>query len=325
MKNMSWATKEELQPLYWEKELSLEEIAKLKGKHETTVLHWMKKFGIPRRPVGRKRAMQVEVVLTRKLLLAERLVLFQKVRSLHEQGLNQSDIGRILRIPRGTVQGWVVRGYKPGNEYATKTKIDRTKTREIAYLAGVVASDGSMGHYRAEWRISLQTTDEDFASEFQKTIKTITGKHAYVQRKRRRSHICDGVLFRDKKAPIIAKIASKELYEVLNNTEEYINRNPEAYIRGFADGDGSISKERRNYSKECVYYRIGLYNSDLKKLGKIKTLLHKIGIQSRLRPHNAGHKRQMYRLEIGKMNDVRKFMEKIGFSIKRKQQKWKEK
>lgn len=253
------------------------------------------------------------MISTRKLHLTERLAFYREARDLYKKAFNQCQITEKLGISRGTVQGWLTRGCKPGREYEPKTKVDITKVKEIAYLVGVVDSDGWLGQYERVCMVELQTTDEDFASEFKKAIKAITDKDAYISRKKRRSHIHNGVLFKDQKTPIVASICSRELYEVLRNPEEYINASPEAYIRGFADGDGTICRDGNG----C--YRIRLFNKDLVKLQTIRNLLSKIGIDSHIRAIN---RRTLYALEINKRTAVRKFVETIGFSIKRKQQKW---
>jgi intein-encoded DNA endonuclease-like protein len=43
---------EELRNLYWEKGLSIRQIGKLVGRSKEIVVRWMKRYGIPRRPVG---------------------------------------------------------------------------------------------------------------------------------------------------------------------------------------------------------------------------------------------------------------------------------
>jgi intein-encoded DNA endonuclease-like protein len=255
--------------------------------------------------------MEAQIVYVRKLPLTERLSLYEKAKSLHRKGFNLSEVSRILGIKQSTVEYWIGRGGKPGRELEPKIKVDKTKVKEIAYLAGVVHSDGWLTRYKRTYYITLQTTDEDFALEFKRAIKAVTGRDVKIYRKKRRWHIRNGVVFIDKKTPLVVQICSRELYEILSNPEEFIAKSPEDYIRGFADGDGTIFRDNDKYS------RIRLYNKNLERLERIRELLSKIGIDSHIRAINKG---ALYALEISKQLAIKKFMECIGFSIRRKQE-----
>jgi len=262
-----------------------------------------------RRQLYREYCKANQIMLQKDLPLNVRLSLYEKARNLAMQGLGVSAIAKILKVTHGAVSSWL-KGSKPDGLYAPRIKVDRTKVKEISYLAGVVDSDGWIGHHNNY--VTLQTTDEDFALEFSRAIKAVTGRYPQVTFKRKRARVLNGYRFEDKVSPIVVRIYSMELHSILSNPDVYINQCPQDYIRGFADGDGSITKGRSKY------YRIYLYNADLNKLERIRSLLERLGIDSHLNHHRTNNKRQIYAIVITKQGAVKAFMEKIGFSINRK-------
>jgi intein-encoded DNA endonuclease-like protein len=195
------------------------------------------------------------------------------------------------------------------------TTVDRKRLREIAYLAGVVDSDGWLRVNGEHYEVNLGSTDEDFINAFVEDVTAVTRKKPWVYKRNIKPHFHNGVLIKSNKPLIVATIVSKELYHTLKNSDNYVSQCPEAYIKGFADGDGSIRRK-------VWGFEIGFFNKDKVKLERVKWLLQKLGIEStniRLHCKATG----TYGFYITRRSEVTKYMQRIGFSIKRKMNVWK--
>jgi intein-encoded DNA endonuclease-like protein len=199
-----------------------------------------------------------------------------------------------------------------------ETIVDTSRCWDIAYLVGVIDSDGFLvkhGYHREIW---LASTDVDYIESFRKAIKNLTGKEVYVQRQICKPHLLNGRIVKSTKPVWQARIVCKRLYYLLASSENCINyifKHPEGYIRGFADGDGGIT-----YNKQHKI-RIFFCNKDKAKLERIKLLLNMLGIQTtstEVKPQRNG----VYVLWISKQSEVCKYMKKVGFTINRKNEVW---
>jgi intein-encoded DNA endonuclease-like protein len=259
---------------------------------------------------------ETDMISLRKMPLEARVNFYEKAINLNKEGFRPHEIARMLSLSPRVVCLWLRDERTPGNEYLPKVKVNKERIDEIAYLAGVIHSDGSIGRYKNRCHIALKATDDDFILEFKRALKAVTEQCPPTRIEKARTHIYNGKIFKNTKPVLCVGIVSKELYEILTNPEEYINKSPEAYIRGFADGDGTIYESLKN-EKGKVYRQlhIALYNKDLHKLEKIKRLLQQLSIQSSPIRKWAGN---VYALGIHKKSEVEKYMQKIGFSIERK-------
>jgi len=247
-----------------------------------------------------------EIIYTDNLPLEVRQKLWETARMLHNKGFNARRVSEIMRLPYGTVRDWLYHNVKPRGRNRNETKVDLTKTESIAYLAGVIHSDGWLCKHGRHYEVHLASKDLDFISAFVDAVNDLTGKRPKVTKR-----VFKGFNW----APLFhVCIVCKQLFNILKNPDDYIAKNPEAYIRGFADGDGSIRITKKGH------YMVLLYNNDLNKLKKIKMLLSNQGISSKIRARTGNR----YVLGIYRQADVKNFMEKIGFSIRRKQQIWRE-
>jgi intein-encoded DNA endonuclease-like protein len=245
----------------------------------------------------------------------ERLSLWRKAHDLRSKGYGPCQVARILGISYGTVEYWFLKGGIPNRDKEPRVKVDKAKRKEIAYLAGVIDSDGWISYDPSKrcYQIALQTTDLDFAEEFSKAITTVTGEEPKILKLKKRSHIYNGRIFRSRKPAVEVYFYSRELCEVLKQPDEYVETCPEEYIRGFADGDGTIYYDCNGH---C---HIRIFNKERYKLEKIQGLLSKLHIGSIIEVHDK--KTGLFALTINRLQDIAMFMEKIGFTINRKKNK----
>ena len=192
---------------------------------------------------------------------------------------------------------------------------NRCRRRElIAYLAGIVASDG---HLKKNYHcIQIATANREFAKKLQKILSHLTNKPIKLRR--------NGCW--------VIEVSDTTLYNLLVNSfrippgeksDKLIPPNisiPEeirAFIKGFCDGDSSIHTRRMRNKKVP---RIRIMSTSKTILGWIKNK-DDIGCSKPFKdiPHGFGTKMN-WRIEIYG-NNVRKFGEKIGYLHPEKRRK----
>lgn len=104
---------------------------------------------------------------------------------------------------------------------------------------------------------------------------------------------------------------------------------PREFLRGFFDAEGHVDVAVGNQ----FHLAVGAENSNKQLLSRAKQLLKSLGINSRIaRKRKAGSlktirgqtfamRRTSYALNIGKIDAIKLFAEKVGFSIPRKGRK----
>jgi intein-encoded DNA endonuclease-like protein len=119
-------------------------------------------------------------------------------------------------------------------------------------------------------------------------------------------------------------VSSKSLFQFLKEKnlslfKPIIERYPCLFIRGFADAEGCAYIDSH---KKYRYVGIKLYNGNLELLEFIKDLLLKLGIDSTLQTmHLKPPRKVYYSININRRESVRRFADKIGFTIQRKSNK----
>jgi len=113
----NWPSKEELEDLYWNKELSLPEIAEKFDVSSSTPIYWMKKYGIPRRSMSEalkgkpKPKDYVPPTKKRRIEISKK-----KLQKLYwEEGKSIKEMSRILGIDVSTI-------HKRMKEYGIKRR-----------------------------------------------------------------------------------------------------------------------------------------------------------------------------------------------------------
>ena len=265
--------------------------------------------------------------------LEERYEIRAVVRKLHEQGLSYNQIKQTIHqnygvlISKSTISYWL---RKLPNQ-PSKGKIDGRliklrKCPALAYVIGAVLGDGYVkkeGGYH--YAVVLSVKDYDFALEFGKCAAKA------LQRNKPYTPYWDRNLRR-----WTCRVWSKELYDLLskplqlNRLKQYIEcgkRCVAAFIRGFADAEGSVAKDEANYG------HIRLINTNHEILRYIRELLaEKFGILSKIYSRDVldrfsigrnerrykRKKTRIYVLHIYRKESIEKFRVNIGFSVRRK-------
>jgi len=209
-----------------------------------------------------------------------------KVRT-HTQSMNTSIIKKELREKQLT---------KPTRNYE---KLSPAK----AYILGVLCGDGHINNKGIKLEIRK---DLEFIEEFSKSLEEVYGiKYEYYHYKPKNSLILNAT----------SEIISKDLMrycnfktkkwhvprQILESKNEIIIG---YFLRGLFDSDGSAGLKQ----KSAI-----LYSTNLNGLKDVSKLLKKFNIK-----HSISEYKRYNIIGIYRKSNVKKFKEKIGFTIKRK-------
>jgi intein-encoded DNA endonuclease-like protein len=188
-----------------------------------------------------------------------RIKLFDEVNRLRRDGLTYGKIIEEIwqrygvRLTRSHVSYWIRGLHSPYNgRYVPSIELLRP-SEKLAYVIGVNVGDGYTNY--SDVRIGLKVKDREFATEFGRCLAKVLGRGPI---KPRYIYINDVGLY-------AVEVHSQTLYELLkkpvdfNKLKKYIEhckRCMAAFLRGFADSEGSVNK--RGY--------IIIYNTDYELL-----------------------------------------------------------
>jgi intein-encoded DNA endonuclease-like protein len=194
--------------------------------------------------------------------------LYDLVHTLRARGMSygriQENISASLgsHISKGLVSEWVRGIHEP---LGRVNEFNQTATLELAYVIGVVLSDGNINSRKYDREVLLSVTDREYAEEFRRCLGRVVS--GFSNTKVRRS---------DKRNRWIVQKRSILLYQFLRRPWsdfipfiEHDTKCTNAFLRGFYDGEGSISGRS-----------LTLYNTQLDLLTYIRDLLSKLKIET---------------------------------------------
>lgn len=257
------------------------------------------------------------MIKIRELSLDERLALYEKANTLHEQGLGRTRVAKLLGISDNTTSHWFHEGMKPGTicrysvEWFAQQKphsVNLEPSPTLFYITGVVLGDGCINadDYgpSTAFRIILGATEEKFAISFYNALKSIGLNPCFFSRVPKDPR---------RKKVYTAKGISKLLYHYLKNIDytsirDKMKKNPNlaiAFTRGFYESEGALEK--------CKYGR------DL-KMSNTKQALAKLvkGVLVDLGFHPTGWRiktREEYVLRLPR-REIDTFLQQINPAIK---------
>lgn len=180
----------------------------------------------------------------------------KKALNLYEEGYDQKQIGRMLKIKYGTIGSWVKKYGSPRHR-GPKSKVknedffDVIDTEEKAYFLGFIMADGCVSTYNNEWslKMGVSTIDKEIIEKLLKYLdanykikdkktKTPQGNPSYCSFVSITSrHLVESLM----KLGVIERKTSKEsMPNIANNLKRH-------FVRGFFDGDGitCITKNKK--------------------------------------------------------------------------------
>jgi intein-encoded DNA endonuclease-like protein len=231
-----------------------------------------------------------------------------------------------VRLSKSSISEWLRGIHNPYNGRRIPSLELLKPSEELEYVIGVKVGDGyayrrrrTIKGYNPVW-IGLKAKDKEFVEEFGRCLAKVLGRKQIRPR------------FRDDVGKYVVEVRSQTLYELLRKPVdlerlkkyiEHCERCIAAFLRGFADLEGSVNK--RGY--------IFILNTDLRLLTYIMDLLRRLGIEStgpRIhvrrgiiindpeRGKKYTHNKDCYRIYIRSRSSV-SFYKHVGFTIRRKQ------
>lgn len=185
------------------------------------------------------------------------------------------------------------------------TKEFSNLSSEKAYILGVLCGDGHINPSSIRFEIKF---DEEFIKRFSQCFDMVYGLYfPYKYYKKRDSFvlyvsseiICEDLLKYGKFGTLEWKVPE----EILNCNDEKIISN---FLRGIYDSEGSVAKSA-----------VTISSVSKKGIKGISYLLKKLGIKNKIRLY----RKKYYTLYIFRKERFKIYREKIGFTIKRKQER----
>jgi intein-encoded DNA endonuclease-like protein len=263
-----------------------------------------------------------------------RIKLFDEVNRLRRDGLTYKEIIEEIwrrygvRLSKSHISYWIHRTHSPYNgRYIPSIELLRP-SEELAYVIGVKVGDGYTYKIRRAVKgyskviIGLEVKDREFAVEFGRCLAKVLRREPIKPR------------YRNDVGKYVVEVRSQTLYELLKKPVdldrlkpyiEHCERCMAAFLRGFADSEGSVSED--GY--------ITISNTDYELLTYVKELLKRLGIESTgplprrllgktfcnpMTMKRYRHNKEVYYIYIRVISNTN-FYKNIGFTIKTKQRR----
>lgn len=256
--------------------------------------------------------------------LDRQIALYERVRELRAEGLSYGQIisevqrGFAIRLTKSCVAYWAKDQHNPlGRAHAFLP----TPTPDLAYVIGVKFGDGCVTDRMSNYlyKVRLQAKDREFVEEFDRCVSEILQipRHRLWQGAGRPEFIVEIGSY------LLARFLRKPLTQ-LRHFIEFDSRCSAAFLRGFFDSEGSVSKRKA----------VTAYNTKLDTLRYVQWLLRReFGIET-TGPHLTSRKGSQifrrgriyfrnsdcFKIYI-RMKSQRSFAKQIGFTIVRKRER----
>lgn len=228
-------------------------------------------------------------------------------------------------IKKGTIAGWIYRNKKPFEEKTLKRIPENSKllTKEKAYILGVLCGDGyiRIQNISAGYLVGLDVCDEEFADEFRRCLREVYGLLPSKKVRRRKS---TNFTTTPKPQYVINLLSKLVIQNLLSYSNSFKTKDWEiplkilkadleiksAFLRGLFDSEGTIRLKKKGHA--CLQICSGNKHS----LYIIREMLKKdfdINLKSK-------SQRNMLILVTERYKDIKNFSDKIGFSIRRKEE-----
>ncbi len=248
-----------------------------------------------------------------------RAELYERVKLLRQRGLSYSKIRQVLSEKYGFVPSKsLISEWSRGVHHplGSANRFVAEPNPELAYVIGVRFGDGSINRKGYNRRIRLQSVDPEFVVEFDRCLSVIlrSARHAlWEDNKRREVHV-------EARSVLLFNFLRQSFYD-LQEWIEHCHQCVSAFLRGFFDSEGSVSKNGELFA----------WNNDTALLGYVMRLLRKYFAIETTGPHLGKRKgseiqrrgktyvrnSDSYYMYV-RSKSIEKFMRCVGFVIRRK-------
>lgn len=248
-------SREELQKLYWQDDLSLEEIGKRFRVTGGSILYWMKNYGIPRKQSIWKLN---KLAKKRRIPIPKRKYLYNLY---WEKCLSTITIAKKFGVSQQLVYKWMKKlnlsTRKPHDWHYVD--VDLSATLTLAYVLGVLVGDGNLNKHE----VRLRALDKPFVESFHKALIELgfRPRKFTVDPDAEHPHMLYGVSGASKKfADWFRKLGMGGLRRfILQDKERTIS-----FLRGFYESEGFSN-------------RVGVCNTNKKLIEVVKEAIEKLG------------------------------------------------
>jgi intein-encoded DNA endonuclease-like protein len=266
-----------------------------------------------------------------------RIKLYDRVMALRQLGLSYNKIRDVIKqeygieLSRGQIHAWVRGLHSPYNGGRIPSLELLEPSEDLAYVIGAVCGDGCAKIERRVHKgyrqaiIRLNAKDKEFVEEFAIRIGRVLNRPPPKVRVQRLTGYYSGCYY-------CSEVASKTLYELLKKPVdlerlrkyiEHCDKCSAAFLRGFFDAEGSVTKTGSIYVGNSDYRLLKYVQSLLGRFEIVTTgpyLLHRRGSITHSNGKQYIRRRDVYYIYVKRSCNMR-FYEHIGFTIRRKQER----
>lgn len=183
----------------------------------------------------------------------------------------------------------------------------KSLTKEMAYIFGVLIGDG----YFLYCQFRLDTIDKEFRDYFSKIVEKWAGKSVREREFRNGKSYFYQSIFHSKEAYEFFTLLRENKLKFIDKILDSNDKIKTYFVKGFSDSEGSIAADHR---------LIRIYNTDKELLERVRNVLISLEFDPN-KMHIRLSTDKTYELGIKSSENIKLFYHKIGFTIKRKQER----
>lgn len=194
---------------------------------------------------------------------------------------------------------------KKVKKYAVNFHFFKTWSEEMAYVLGFIAADGNICHSGRAHVLHVACDDKDIIEKIKKVLDFQGPIHQKIRNNNKISYslrICDLVIFRD-----LQNLNVTERKSLTFNPPTIPKRLIRHFVRGYFDGDGSVSLRNSKYPSQLV---VDFYTASK----KMATFLHRIIkdvlrdiYQGKIQATTTNQKTKYYAIRVGHKAAIKLF------------------
>jgi intein-encoded DNA endonuclease-like protein len=255
-----------------------------------------------------------------------RIKLYDRVMALRQLGLSNNKIRHVIKqeygieLSRCQISGWVRGLHSPYNKGRIPSLELLEPSEDLAYVIGAFCGDGCAIEWRGHAIIWLNAKDKEFVEEFAIRMGRVLNRPPLK------------VGFKRQAGYYYIKVESKTLYELLKKPIdleklrkyiEHCDKCSAAFLRGFFDAEGCITKTGSIRVANTNYQLLKYIQSLLGRFGVVTTGPHLQSPRERIiqvKGKQYVQRHDVYEVYVKRSCNM-EFYKYIGFTIKRKQER----
>lgn len=215
------------------------------------------------------------------------------------QKLTYKQIGNLIHRSTASIQSKIrsLPYKKKAKKYMANYDFFKTWSEEMAYVLGFIAADGNICHSGRAHVLDISCDDRDIIEKIKKTLDYKGPIHEKIRIYNKISYslrICDPIIFND-----LQRLNVTERKSLTFNPPLIPKRLIRHFVRGYFDGDGSVSFRNSKYQSRLV---VDFYTASKKMAAflhrTIKDVLRDI-YQGKIQTTTTSKKTRYYAIRVG--------------------------